>query len=231
MKLPKLARLHSPAGSVRDHGLPTTRAGSIAPAASWSMTQNNTSGSTYESKVSLTYRTEPEDGCDCDQIAFIQAVQRLEPNGDVYSKSHGTPRATETGWRIDRLQGKEYGWYGLNDNGTFAVTVTPGRTSTSTAAVMRDTPSSNRLGQTWSFETCAVCYQGTDANKIYGCKTWGFKVDDEGSLTSSQSTESTSPSVNWTASVSQWNQQANTQGDSNLQSPNQQKLGTLTNFF
>lgn len=226
MKLPRLVSPASHGRSPTDRRASARGSAGIQPAAcgTWSMTQVNrdsVSGQLGDSDVALTY-TPSGSSCNCDAIAFVQAVRVVDDNGDIppdLDFTNERDRRTSGKWNIDRLAGRKYGWYGYDNDNTPSSTVTPGATP-STAAVMRDTP--NALpSENWSFESCAICRSGTDANKIYGCKTWGFSVSSSGKVSSSVSRELDTPTSDWTAAVAAWNQQAKVQGSSNKQAADQ----------
>lgn len=199
------------------------------------MTQINKSATLieprYSSDVELVFTPSTSDGCNCSEIAFVQTIKTVNDSGaNVETNTNQLDRMTSGDWSVDRVPGKKYGWYGLNDNGTFASTVTPGNT-TPTAASIRDTPSWSKKNTRWRFETCAICKSGADQDNVYGCKTWGFDVDDTGQVSSSSSADSTTPSSDWSSSIAAWNNQAKTQGSSNKQSPNQATFPSFKSFY
>src|SRR2546430_2443122 len=81
-------------------------------------------------------------------MAYVQIVRIIDlsngnylaPNSDQQNRIvTGRADATLNGWAVDRLSERIWGYYGRNNDGTFASTLTPGNDST--AAVLRDSPS------------------------------------------------------------------------------------------
>jgi hypothetical protein len=86
--------------------------------------------------------------CTCNQIAYLQIVRIIDSDtGDFLSPSTdqtnrevtGDPDASQNGWAIDRIDGRVWGYYGRNNDGTFASYLTPG--SNTTPSVLGDEPS------------------------------------------------------------------------------------------
>jgi hypothetical protein len=191
----------------------------------WSISQNNTDGATYQSVVGLKFDPDPA-VVNCDEIAFVQNFRVIDSGGaSVDPRSNFQNRITSTGWTIDRLDQRKYGWYGFNNDGNPSGTVTPGKTGPpKKAAEMSDKPGASIASVEWDFETCAICKGGTDASTVYSCYTWGFDVDGSNKLTSRANTELVAPSAEFTDAVDKWNAQA--AGDAAKRNdPNQQSLG------
>jgi hypothetical protein len=196
----------------------------------WALTQTNTdgsAGSNYASDVAIKYN--PDAGQDnCDEIAFVQNVRVIDATGASQDpRSNFKNRITSSGWTIDRLEQKKYGWYGYNNDGRPSGTVTPGKSPKPVvAAEMTDKPQWNVPNLTFDFETCAVCKNGTDRSKVYGCLTWGFDVDSANKLKSHSQNETAAPSAEFSEAIKQWNAQAaGPAGKRN--DPNQQPLGSF----
>lgn len=192
----------------------------------WSITQTNHDGPNYSSDVEITFNPDRET-MNCSEIAFVQSlIFADETSGSsVETLQNYVDRRTPGGWTLDRVPGRQHGWYGYNDTGTPAGNVTPGSSpSPLRAATLRDSPSDVRPNSRFQFETCAICRAGTDVNQAYGCYTWGFSVDASNHLTSLANQETNAPSANFNASVTQWNAQA-TGPAAQRNSPTQQSLG------
>ncbi len=180
----------------------------------------------YESDVEITFSPETKT-VECDQIAFVQTVRLM----DKATMTSPEPRAnfqnrmTKTGWTVDRLDRRKYGWYGFNNNGKPSTTVRPGSSPKPRAdAWMSDTPGWNRPDMIWDFEACAICKRGTQANQIYGSLTWGFDVDAKNKLTKHRPMEFARPSAEFMTAAKQWNvQAAGPKGKRNA--PDQVRLG------
>lgn len=127
--------------------------------------------------------------CNCDTIAWVQIVRIVDlDTGDFLSPNSqqtnrmvtGRPEATMNGWAIDRLSNRDWGYYGRNDNGSFASYVTTG--SDSTDAILGDTPS-GWPDQSWfDAVTVPVCIDSGSAcnNKLAGYYYWLFVVSADG---------------------------------------------------
>ena len=148
---------------------------------------------------------------DADEIAFIQTVRLVDTATGANKDPEETnkKRQTATATSVDRLGGKEQGWYGLNDDKTAGGNLTPWKkTDPAKPAKMTDKPSWNKASTTWQFETLVVCRTGTDAGKVYAVVTWGFTVDADLKLTPLSRTITNKQSAEATAAIGKWNDQA-----------------------
>lgn len=140
--------------------------------------------------MTLTFAFDPSlckaDSCGCDSIAYVQIIRaiNLETGDFLYSNSEqrdrivtGNPNQALNGWSVDRLEGKVYGYYGRNDNGTFASTLMPG--SNISPALLRDSPW-GWIDNTW-FDAVSVpvCIDSNSKciNKLLGYYYWLFLID------------------------------------------------------
>ena len=123
--------------------------------------------------------------CACDKVAWVQMLRAIDQSDGtyLYGNEEKEERATSEGWHIDRLQGREWGYYGRNDNGSFASTVTTG--STTTAASLYDRPrrpdTEPYLGFTWMAVTVPVCIDNTGSacnNNLLGFYEWAWITTD-----------------------------------------------------
>jgi len=122
--------------------------------------------------------------CSNNTVAYIQIVRIIDqdtgnflaPNSDQQNRIvTGDPSATQNGWAVDRLSGRVWGYYGRNNDGTFAGTLTTG--SNTTTATLRDTPS-GWPDRSW-FDAVSVptCITGTTCNNTMdGYYYWLFVV-------------------------------------------------------
>jgi hypothetical protein len=175
----------------------------------WKIAQANTDGPNYSSDVDITFS--PDSKMHCNEIAFVQSVKfsDVTTHASVETIPNYVQRRTGAGWTLDRIDQRQYGWYGFNNNGRPAGNVSPGKApSPLTPATLHDTPSDTRPNSVFDFETCAICRAGTDVNKTYGCFHWGFNVDAANHLTSRPTSEAAAPSAEFSESVKQWNVQA-----------------------
>lgn len=127
--------------------------------------------------------------CTCDLTAFAQIVRSLDlRNGThLYPSSEKEARATATGFYLDRLGGRIWGYYGRNNDGSFASTVTPG--SDTSTANLRDFPRRPEiepwLGFLWMAVTGPVCIDTPDSTcneHLLGYYEWVWWVNDGGTV-------------------------------------------------
>jgi len=124
--------------------------------------------------------------CNCDPVGFIQMVRNydLEDGSYIYPSSEKEDRATAYGWYIDRVEGRRWGYYGMNDDGSFANYVNPG--SATNLADLTDEPARNEeepwLNFWWMAVTAPVCIQpsSTCSNRLLGYYFWSWTVDEDG---------------------------------------------------
>ena len=127
--------------------------------------------------------------CNCGKVAYVQIIRILDidtgnylaPNSDQQNRIvTGQSTARLNGWAVDRLAGRNWGYYGRNNDGAFASTLTTG--SNATDAILRDTPS-GWPDQSW-FDAVSVpvCINAaaTCVNQLCGFYYWFFLVDGSG---------------------------------------------------
>jgi hypothetical protein len=122
--------------------------------------------------------------CTNNKIVYIQIVRIIDrdtgnflaPNSDQQNRIvTGDPDATQNGWAVDRLAGRIWGYYGRNNDGSFASTLTPG--SNTTQAVLRDTPSGWPDNSWFDAVSTAVCIDSSTCNNtLDGYYYWLFVV-------------------------------------------------------
>jgi hypothetical protein len=128
--------------------------------------------------------------CTCNTICYIQIVRIIDrdtgaflaPNSDQQNRIvTGQPSATQNGWAVDRLSNRVWGYYGRNNDGTFASTLTPG--SNTTAAILKDTPSGWPSNSWFDAVSVPVCIDASAScqNKLLGYYYWLFIVGSDGS--------------------------------------------------
>ena len=123
--------------------------------------------------------------CTCNKVAYIQIVRIIDqttgnflaPNSDQQNRIvTGQADATQYGWAVDRLSARNWGYYGRNNDGTFAGTLTTG--SNSSTATLRDTPSGwpdNAWFDAVSVPVCIDSGAGCN-NSLDGYYYWLFVV-------------------------------------------------------
>jgi len=123
-------------------------------------------------------------------IAYVQIVRIIDfdtgaflaPSSEQQNRIvTGQSQTSLNGWAIDRIAGRIWGYYGRNNDGSFAGTITTG--SNSTDAILRDVPA-NWPNRTWfdavSVPDCLVGTAGSCQDHLLGYYYWLFFVDSSG---------------------------------------------------
>jgi len=127
--------------------------------------------------------------CNCDHICFIQIVriidrdtgQFLAPSSQQQARIvTGQSSATLNGWAVDRIDGRVWGYYGRNNDGTFASYLTTGNNTS--PAVLGDEPSGWPDNSWFDAVDVPVCIDGLSVclNNLLGYYYWLFIVDPGG---------------------------------------------------
>jgi hypothetical protein len=127
--------------------------------------------------------------CTCNTVAFVQLMRAIDletgeflaPNSEQQNRLV-TGQATDTmnGWAVDRTHGKIWGYYGRNNDGSFAGIVTTG--SNNAAATLRDFPRGwwdNTWFEAFSVPVC-IDAAATCRDRLLGFRHWVFVVDGNG---------------------------------------------------
>ncbi len=125
-------------------------------------------------------------GCTCDPVAYIQIVRTVDQDTGtfIFPSTEKQDRANANGWYIDRLAGKIWGYYGRNDDGSFASTLDPG--TETDPAILFDVPSRGEVEPWidiwWQAVSVPVCIQAGSAceNRLTGYYFWSWTVDPAG---------------------------------------------------
>ena len=154
--------------------------------------------------------------CTCNTIAYIQIVRVIDrntgnflaPGPEQQNRIVTTgPDATQNGWAVDRIDGRTWGYYGRNNDGTFAL-VTPG-SNTSTATLV-DGPS-GWPDNTWfdavSVPVCIDAGAGCN-NRLLGYEYWLFVVDNGAATAPLSEVGVTWMQTAFDRSVAEWNTDA-----------------------
>jgi len=112
-----------------------------------------------------------------DEIAFVQTVRVVKTSTGENDSPFGKKRMTPDHSKVDRLSGKEQGWYGMGDDEKGGSTLKPWVKGSKDPAWMEDVPNAPKGDRDYHFETSAICRKGADAGKVYAVVTWGFTVD------------------------------------------------------
>jgi len=128
--------------------------------------------------------------CTTNTIAYIQIVRIIDiDTGDFLAPSTqqhdrivtGLADATQNGWAVDRIDGRVWGYYARNNDGTFASYLTTG--SNTTPAVLGDGPS-GWPDNSW-FDAVdvpvSIDANSTCINNLLGYYYWLFAVASGGS--------------------------------------------------
>ena len=139
--------------------------------------------------MSVSYDFAPgdcESTCTCDPVVYVQIVRTVDWQtfAYLYPSTEKQNRATNEGWYIDRIANRVWGYYGRNDDGSFASYLTPG--SDVNLATLQDSPrrpeSEPWLGIWWQAVSVPVCIEEGSAceNNLLGYYFWSWFVEDTG---------------------------------------------------
>jgi len=165
-------------------GNPITQCGTF----SFSGSPNGSRGE----NISTTFNFSPamcSANCSTNQIAYIQIVRIIDRDtGDFLAPTAqqqarivtGQPAATSNGWAVDRIDGRVWGYYGRNNDGTFASYLTPG--SSTSPAILGDGPSGWPDNSWFDAVDVPVCIdpQSSCVNNELGWYYWLFIVSPGG---------------------------------------------------
>lgn len=144
--------------------------------------------------VSVSFYFDPDScggTCTCDMVVYIQIARCYDFNtGNFlaptteYSNRMVLGRTPEclNGWMLDRLNGRIWGYYGRNNDGSFAGSLTPG--DNANAAILLDTPSGWPDECMLDFVTVPVCIDDAAScfNNLLGYYYWWFFIASGGSV-------------------------------------------------
>jgi len=143
------------------------------------------------------------------EIAFVQIVRRLKPDGNVdrdTEQAYSADRTTPRGWHVDAYEADISGFYGMKGLSTSAITHPWYRSVPTVPAFMRDTPGISGDGR-FEAEAAPVQLAGDEEGKVYGSITWGMGKTN-GKLTVDPVAYKAAPSADFKAAVAAWNAQA-----------------------
>lgn len=201
-------------------GLSLAACTSIHPCGTFVFTGNANDGAASNGiTMNLSFDFDPaacDSTCTTNTVAYIQMVRTYNVEDGTYSyiSEEHEARAIANGWYIDRLTGRIWGYYGRNNNGTWASNLTPGNNTTN--AVLFDAPSRSDSARNiwWQAVSAPVSIDGganSCNNNFLGYYYWSWFVDDAGHLTDEDIIES----VAWENlhialddAVAAWNTQA-----------------------
>lgn len=166
--------------------------------------------------VSFDFNPENCDSnCTCNTVCYIQIVRTvdMETFTYIYPSEEKEERANANGWYIDRVEGKIWGFYGRNDNGSFGSNLDPG--SETQPAILFDGPRRGEdepwLGIWWQAVSAPVCIQPRSGceNRLLGYYFWSWFASDDGAVDGPIDAIAWEPLQNEVDSaVTEWNAQA-----------------------
>lgn len=152
------------------------------------LVDNPTDGNGIDMSVDFDFN--PADcgvACECDKIAFVQIVRVVDEDDGSYkfASAEKEDRATSEGFYLDRLAGKIWGYYGRNDDGSFAGSITVGSDASTASLIDRPRRGDAEpwLGTTWMAITVPVCLDNPGSacnNNLLGFYEWGWLLDGAG---------------------------------------------------
>lgn len=161
-----------------------------------------------------------------EEIGFIQSVQVLDLDTGANRAANGKDRLASDMWHVDRLDGKDHGWYGMTDAGGGGKTLKLWQKSDwDEPAWMRDVPSRSRGNVQFRAETAIVCRKGFQAGTVYATVHWGFEIDKNLVVTPYETEVFNKETEEFRESVDAWNTQAAGPG-AKRSSDNQHSLPT-----
>ena len=192
----------------------------IQPCGSFTFTGHTFGGPKNGMDVNLSFTFNPatcgKPACNTPTICYIQMVRTydFEEGTFSYISEEHQARAIEYGWYVDRLSGKKWGYYGRNDDGSFAGNLSAGNNGT--AAVLFDAPArpSTVTGIWWQAVSAPVAIDGGASscnNNFLGYYYWSWYVDQDGSISDDniiQQVAGKNLHLTMDAAVAAWNTQA-----------------------
>lgn len=129
--------------------------------------------------------------CTCNTICYVQIVRIIDRNTGAFLSPGpeqanrivtGDPNATQNGWALDRIDGRTWGYYGRNNDGTFALVTTGSNTTTATLV---DGPFGWPNNSWFDAVSVPVCIDtgATCNNRYLGYYYWLFIVNNSGTAT------------------------------------------------
>lgn len=129
-------------------------------------------------QIELYYLPDPAKVKTASEIAFVQVVRRLKPDGSVDRESeqaYNADRTTSSGWQVDAYEEDISGFYGMKGLDTSAIMHPWYKSVPTIPCFLRDTAGISRDGR---FEAEAVAVQrlGEDAGKAYSPPRGGTTI-------------------------------------------------------
>jgi hypothetical protein len=162
-----------------------------------------------------------------EEIGFIQNVRVADLDTGVNRAANGKDRLASDLWHVDRLEGKDQGWYGMSDAGGNASKKLRlwQKSDWDEPAWMKDVPSRSKGNVQFQAETAIVCRKGFHAGKVYATVHWGFEIDKNLVVTPYETEVFNKETEAFRDAVDAWNTQAGGP-EATRNSPTQQPLPT-----
>jgi hypothetical protein len=162
-----------------------------------------------------------------EEIGFIQNVRVVDLDTGVNRAANGKNRLASDMWHVDRLDGKDHGWYGMSDEGgdTKKKMSLWQKSDWREPAWMKDVPSRSKGNVQFQAETAVVCSKGFNAGKVYATVHWGFEIDKNLVVTPYETEVYNKETEEFDEAVDAWNAQA-TGPEGKRSSPTQHELPT-----
>ena len=155
-----------------------------------------------------------------EEIGFIQNVRVVDLDTGVNRAANGKNRLASDLWHVDRLDGKDQGWYGMSDEGTSTKKMTLWQKSDwREAAWMKDVLSRSKGNIQFQAETAIVCSKGFHAGEVYATVHWGFEIDKNLVVTPYETEVYNKETEAFDDAVDAWNTQATGPGHPQLAHP------------
>ncbi len=164
-------------------GNPTTPCGTFSFTGSPSGSAGENIQTTFNFSPALCSRN-----CQTSEIAYIQIVRVIDrdtgdflaPSTQQFDRIVTGSDPTSNGWSVDRIDGRVWGYYGRNNDGTFASYLIPG--SSTAPSILQDGPGGWPDNTWFDAVDVPVCMdaQSSCVNNLLGYYYWLFIVDSSG---------------------------------------------------
>jgi hypothetical protein len=147
---------------------------------------------------------------------FMQATKVTKKDGSIVEpKPWEKARQTADGWMIDRRDQKKFAFFGIDNDGSPVVDEKTGNRQAEfgsspkpwNSAKMNDWPGSTHPDERFYFETVAVCVSGDEIGIVYGAIKWSIQAVGMKAFVAGQPTFSQTPSAEFLAAATKWNDQ------------------------
>jgi RHS repeat-associated protein len=216
--------------------------GTETPGGTWAgkkpIPTNQVGGFNYNYRIDLNFTPNANFGGTLTDIKIIQIIKKTyttgNEGGDAVTFASFQARKGPGNWYVDRLPGRESGWYGQKNKNQGGGYNTSEIKYKGNSVVYYDKPGSNSVlsndqGVEWEFQTFAIERKGNGGQVLGGVK-WGFTVDTEGHVISSAKLRQVTSLGDFRGAINAWNDQADLDDVSQKARSTQVKFGTFTAF-